>query len=117
MNNNGNWKLSGVSPALVISSGLVFLSNKKPKGLYLGDILEMIAEHPSRSYYCKVIPRRVTLREAIQDEQLDRLGEVRDTYSSIDLRLIEPEREFEKLPKSGRQLLENKYQSKARRIK
>lgn len=116
MSNNGQWKLSSVGPALVVSSGLVFLRGKKPKGLYLDDILEMIKEHPGRSYYCKVIPRRVTLGEALERNELESLGQVRDTYSSIDLMLLQPERDFEGLPKTGRQLLSKHYKSKPKEI-
>ena len=115
--NNGNWKLTVVSSALVISSGLIFLGNKKPKGLYIQDILEMINEHPQSKYYCKVIPRRVTLGEAIKNGQLDKLGEIKDTYSSVDFSLLNPEREFKKLPKTGGQLLNNKYESKPKKVK
>jgi len=118
MNNNGQCKLSSVSPALVVSSGLVFLRGKKPKGLHLEDILSMIKEHPGRSYYCKVLPRRVTLAEAIECGEIDRLGEVRDTYSSIDLNLLEPtDRIFNTLPRTGRQLLSKHYRSKPKTIR
>lgn len=117
MNNNGQWKLSSVSPALVVSSGLIFLRNKKPKGLHLDDILGMIKEHPGRSYYCKVIPRRVTLAEAVEYGELDKLGITRNTYSSIDLNLLKPEKEFEDLPRTGRQLLSKHYRSKSREVK
>ena len=116
-NNNGQWKLSSVSPALVVSSGLVFLRGKKPKGLYLDDILAMIKEHPNKSYYCKVIPRRITLGEALECDELKKLGQIRNTYSSIDLNLLSPEREFEKLPKTGQQLLSKHYKSKSKEIK
>lgn len=117
MNNNGQWKLASISPSLVVSSGLVFLRGKKPKGLYLDDILEMIKAHPGKSYYCKVIPRRVTLGEAIESRELEKLGQVRNTYSSIDLNLLQPERKFEDLPKTGQQLLSKHYKSKPKEIK
>lgn len=116
--NNGQWKLSSVSPALVVSSGLVFLKDKKPKGLYLDDILEMIKEHSDRNAYCKVIPRRMTLAEAIEYNEFSKLGVMRNTYSCIDLSLLEInlERVFEDLPRTGRQLLSRKYRSKPARV-
>jgi hypothetical protein len=112
-----NWKLNYKGKALVISSGSVFFADKKPKGLYLEDILDMIKQYPDDGYYYRVIPRKVTLGEALKLEGFDRLGEVRNTYSSVDLYMLDPEREFEELPSSGRELLSRVYNSKPKEVK
>lgn len=111
------WKLNYSGSALVISSGLVYLNNRKPKGLRLEEVLAMIEAEPEKSYYFKIKPRRVTLGEAVAHNELDRLGELRHYYSAIDLILLEPEREFSKLPKTGRELLSKHYRSKAKEVK
>jgi hypothetical protein len=72
----------------------------------------MISNNPEGRYYYKVIPRTVTLGEAMSYNKFEMLGKVRDTYSAIDLILLNPEREFERLPKTGKELIENKYKSR-----
>jgi len=111
---NGGWRLSYVGSALVVSSGLVFYANKKPKGLGLDDMLALIKEHPGTGYYEKRLQRRVTLGDALSQGRFDRLGKEVDMISSIDLVRLEHDRVFKKLPVSGSQLLRNKYQSEPR---
>ena len=112
-----NWKLNYKGKALIISSGTVFIRDKKPKGLYLDDALEMIKAKPEDSYYYKTISRRITLGEAVEFEGLEKLGEHRDTYSSSELIILDPEREFKKLPTTGEELLSQIYKSKPINIK
>jgi hypothetical protein len=116
LNNNGDWKLNGAYSTLVISSGLVYLANKKPKGLHLEEVLGMIKEHPHSSYYGKLIPRRVTLGDALTLGKFELLGQVIDKHSSLDLSLLDPDRNFSELPKTGYQLLNKHYRSKAKRL-
>ena len=111
----GQWRLSSVSPALVISSGLVFLRGKKPKGLTLEDVLEMIKKHPGKGYYERSVTRRVTLGDALVGEFAD-LGKEKEMFSSIDLYQAQHDREFSKVPETGRQLLGNHYKSKPRTV-
>lgn len=115
--NNGQWKLSSASPALVISSGLAYLANKKPKGLSLEEVLEMIREHPGQGYYEKKVMRTVTLGEALSSGKFEDLGKEKVMYSSIDLFGQKHDREFESLSQTGGQLLKGHYKSKPRRIK
>jgi len=56
---NGKWKLVGVYPALVVSSGNIFLGDRHPKGLYIDEVLGMIKAHPNDQYYGKKGKRRV----------------------------------------------------------
>lgn len=111
-----NWKLSYKGSALVVSSGLLFFKQKKPKGLYLSDVLKMIEADPEAQYYSKVNRRRVTLAEAVRDDDLDSLGEVRDFYSAINLIDIKTDRVFKDLPRTGGDLLKNKYSSEPKKV-
>ena len=113
---NGEWRESHVGLALVISSGLVFYANKKPKGLGLEDVLELIKEHPQMSYYEKRLRRRVTLGDALSQHKFNELGKERDMVSSIDLVRLEHDRVFVKTPQTGQQLLNKHYGSKPVRI-
>jgi len=116
LNNNGGWKFNGAYSTLVISSGLVYLANKKPKGLHLEEVLGMIKEHPHSSYYGKLIPRRVTLGDALTLDKFELLGQVIDKHSSIYLGSLEPDRNFGELPTTGYQLLNKHYKSRAKRL-
>lgn len=114
---NGEWKLNSITPAIIVSSGLVFYADKKPKGLGFEDVLEMIKKHPRVGYYEKRLKRRVTLADALALDRFEDLGQEVEMISSIDLIRIEHgDREFEKTPHSGEQLLNNHYKSKPRRI-
>lgn len=110
------WKLNYTGSALALSSGQVWLNSKHSKGLYLKDILEMIESKPNKSYYYREVEKRVTLGEALSSGRFEELGKIKKRYSSIDLNVVESDREFRKLPKTGKQLLSNKYQSKARKV-
>jgi len=113
---NGKWRLSYIGSALVVSSGLVFYANKKPKGLGLDDILELIKEHPMAGYYEKRLQRRVTLGDALSQDKFNKLGKQVDMVSSIDLVRLEHDRMFKGTPQTGQQLLSKRYSSKPVRI-
>jgi len=106
------WKLAYTGKALVVSSGLVYLAGKKPKGLVFDDVMELIREHPGVGYYEKIVKRRVTLGDALASERFNELGTEKDMYSSIDLLAMERDRNFPKTPQTGRQLLKGHYKSK-----
>lgn len=116
-NSNKEWRLSYEGSALVISSGLVFYADKKPKGIGLGDILDLIKEHPQSGYYEKRIRRRVTLGDALSQDRFNDLGKEVDMISSVDLVRLEHDRVFKKTPMTGRQLLSKKYRSKPKHVK
>jgi len=111
------WRLSEVTPALVISSGLVYMGTKKPKGLMLNEVLEMIREHPNQGYYEKKIVRRVTLGDALSQNKFSDLGKPRPMYTAIDLHRQEHDRVFKRLPQTGGQLLKRKFTSKPKVVK
>ena len=112
----GSWKLDSVSPALVISSGLLYLGGKHPKGLWLEDVLTMINLNPGHPYYERGTPRMVTLGEALTNKKFEELGMVKDFYSTIDLLSLEQERVFDKVPRTGGELLKNTYRSQPDKV-
>jgi len=109
---NGGWRLSYIGSALIVSSGLLYTKQTKPKGLTLDDILEMIKEHPRVGYYEKRLRRRVTLGDALSQDKFDKLGKEVDMVSNIDLVRLEHDRVFSKTPQTGQQLLSRHYKSK-----
>lgn len=111
----GQWKLAGISDCLSVSSGLCYMDDKKPKGLYLKDILEMIKEHPNINIYTKTLKKVVTLGDAL-NSNFEQLGEYRDTYSTLNLITLQHDRVFRKAPLTGNQLLKNIYESEARHV-
>ncbi|KKN45082.1 hypothetical protein LCGC14_0686640 [marine sediment metagenome] len=111
-NVDGLWSLSGTAPALVLSSGLLFQGNKRPKGLTYDRVTAMIKDHPKLSFYEAKIARRVTLGQAIQSGRLQEIGTFRDMFSSIDFNLQEHDRIFQELPATGGQAMSNHYSSK-----
>jgi len=114
---NGGWRLSYIGSALIVSSGLLFTKQTKPKGLTLDDILELIKEHPRAGYYEKRLRRRVTLGDALSQDKFHELGREIDMVSSIDFLRMEHDRVFNKTPQTGQQLLNRHYSSKPMRIK
>lgn len=112
----GCWRLSSETPALIVSSGMVYLKQRKPKGLYLEQVLEMIKEHPRKGYYEQAIPRVVTLGDAMRLGRLDDIGKTKMMYSTIDLYRIKRERLFRGFPMQGDHLLNKHYKSKPRKI-
>jgi hypothetical protein len=112
---NDQWKLAYEGQALMVSSGLVYTRQTKPKGLHLEDVVEMITEHPRRSYYQRTLRRRLTLGDALAQSRLKDLGKDMDFNVSVNLIAPVHDRDFEKLPNTGGQLLRNKYRSKPRR--
>jgi hypothetical protein len=106
----GQWKLAGISDCLSISSGLVYMDDKKPKGLSLQDILSLIEEHPQKNIYTKTFKKVVTLGDALNSKFED-LGKIRDTFSTINLITMQHDRVFNDLPLTGGQLMKNIYKS------
>lgn len=106
------WRLAYEGEALIISSGLVYTALTKPKGLHLADVLQMIREHPRQPYYEKKIKRRLTLGDSLAQHRLGDIGKEFEFSVSINLLNAEHDRIFEKLPRTGQQLLNRKYTSK-----
>lgn len=113
----GSWRLNPESPALVISPGLVYYGNKKPKGLTYDMVMELIKSNPDTPYYELELPRRVTLSEAIEMGDLELVGEIRDFHQSLDLVSINVDRDYKRLPRTGKELISKIYESEPLKIK
>lgn len=109
------WKGRDTS-ALVFSSGQLFEGNKRPHGLNLTEILEMMTQKPREGYYQKLIDQRVTLGNALERDKFKDLGKVLPSFTSLDFYKVSHDRDFDKLPMTGKQLLDKRYKSKARRV-
>ena len=109
----GCWREENIGATLVMSSGRVYHGNKKPQGLNYDQIVKLINDKPNESYYTMGLMRPQTLAESIQINDFDGLGRMKDTDSSFDLNLlkIDQDRLFKKFPKTGKELLTNKYTS------
>lgn len=105
------WRLSHTGEVLIISSGLVYTKTTRPKGLTLPIIKSMIAEHPDKSYYSTKLRRRLTLGDALAQNKLEEVGTIVELNSNIHLVNMARGRTFKKFPKTGKQLLSNKYKS------
>jgi hypothetical protein len=110
----GKWKLLPAQPVIVLSPELAFTGNKKQKGMDYAKLRTLICKHPRSSVYedC-TIKKRITLFEAMRDHELAKLGEMTTRSSRIDLIMLGQNqiRNFHTFPRTGEQLIENKYGS------
>ena len=79
-------------------------------------MLTMINLNPGHPYYERGTPRMVTLGEALTNKKFEELGMVKDFYSTIDLLSLEQERVFDKVPRTGGELLKNTYRSQPDKV-
>lgn len=80
----GEWRVSNPSEALVLSNSYCWYGDKKPSGVTISEILADVRAHPSAHNWLGV------------------------TLKALDL-----DRQFDKLPKNGQELLERVFESKA----
>jgi hypothetical protein len=113
MNNQPKWTLSEQGSALVIGSGLLFFKDKKPQGINYETIMQSIKNSPNSDLYQVIHKRRLTLGKAIDMNMLDKLGEMIEFSTTINVHTIIHDRDFEDLPQTGKELLNNKFESKA----
>ncbi len=111
----GSWRCNGSQPTIVASPYKVYCQDRKPGHLTYDHIVEMVREHPQYKYYDRTIKYRTTLRQAIQQGDISRVGELDDLPAHLDLVALtrEQNRVFNKMPKTGQALLSGKYQSEA----
>jgi hypothetical protein len=116
----GQWRLTDVGPAIAESSGNVFHADKRPHGITYEALLSAIEAKPNKSYYDIKALRFVTLNDIIESKaEWKQLGHKKEfATSSIDLvKLLAmqktgaTDRVYEKIPQTGRELLENTYSS------
>ena len=80
----GEWRVNPDSPAVVLSSAMQWVGEKKPGGVDVCQMLDAIKSHPMSK-----------------------------AWHGIALRFLEEDREFDDMPKNGNDLLNNVYDSKA----
>jgi hypothetical protein len=111
----GDWRLvNACEPLIVLSRGLVYRPDKKPKSLYYDDVVKLIEAKPKASYYSKDIERIITLQDVAEGTYpINMIGKEKIFKTSFDLNLIgsESDRIYPKLPKNGSDLLNNIYDS------
>ena len=109
----GQWRNNGSYPTIIHSSHRIYVGDKRPYHITYDDVVRMIDEHPNTERYSKQADHRITLREAVEGGDIGRVGEVVELPVLFDLIRMENQqnRQFDKFPATGRQLLENKYTS------
>jgi hypothetical protein len=126
MNGMGSWKLSGVSPAIVISSGVVAVGSKDKDqiadfSLRYWELKKMIENNPKAKVYTLKKITYMGLIRAVHDNRLDELGNIIEETRSIDCVKEDNKRDYKltrhtKLAKCGGDLLKRTWRSKPRDI-
>lgn len=112
INNQPKWSLSEEGSCLCIGSGLLFFSNKKPQGINYEEIMQMIKANPNNDCYVKSHRRTMTLGKALELNAVDKLGQQVVFTTTINIHTIIRDRDFEDWPQTGKELLEDIYESK-----
>jgi hypothetical protein len=115
----GKWRLLQPQATIVLSPELVLAGDKHPNGIYYPKLRAMICRHPKSILYMdNTVKKRVTLFEAVRDNNLQNLGKMTTRSARIDLTMLAQAqiRNFPKFPRTGEQLIENKYTSSPIRI-
>ena len=112
------WKLSETGPTLVMSRNHAWLGTKRPEGLQLGQVMQLIGlGHKARnSLWVHKFNRQATLGDCMQRGDLGLLGETIECQSTLHVKQ-DHNRVFAKGPKTGRDLLTHRYRSKPFEIK
>ena len=109
----GTWRNNGTSETVIHSGHKVYCDDKRPYQLGLAEVKSLIAEHPNVERYSAKARRYTTIQDALEAGDVNKVGEYSELPVYLDLvRLdLQQTQMFPELPKSGRELLENKYYS------
>ena len=110
----GKWRQVESQSTIVLSPELVFQGSKHPNGMTYGSLRVNICQHPKTSVYeDHTVQRRVTLFEAVRDNQLKMLGKSTPRAARVDLMLLagSQTRNFPTFPRNGQQLIDGKFNS------
>ena len=110
----GKWRQVDSQATIVLSPELVFQGSRHPNGLTYGSLRVSICQHPKKSLFeDHTVRRRVTLFEAVRDNNLQRLGESTPRAARVDLMLLagSQSRNFSEFPRNGEQLIDGKFVS------
>lgn len=107
----GAWKFSGDGECIILSPGVIYSGEHKPGGLYYKDVVDLITKSPNESYYATKKTRHLTLGEAIDMGHLDKVGELMEFQTSVDLMdaRLRQDLRFDDFPQNGKELLGKKY--------
>jgi hypothetical protein len=104
------WRSSYTGPALILSTGRIFLGKRHPGGLTYHDAVSMVRSDPGNCAWHATETRRMTLAEAVTANAIDKLGTPIETTQSLHL-FPSHRRYFKKTPSTGTDLLSNHYTS------
>jgi hypothetical protein len=110
----GKWRQVESQSTIVLSPELVFQGSKHPNGMTYSSLRVNICQHPKTSVYeDHTVQRRVTLFEAVRDNQLKMLGKSTPRAARVDLMLLagSQTRNFPTFPRNGQQLIDGKFNS------
>ena len=112
-NGVGKWRCNGAFPTLVASPNIVLARDKRPQHYTHDMLMDEIKSHPSQAYYGMEVDHRTTLGQAIEWGDITKVGEVITLPAHLDLFSIprQQNRKYDKLPRTGKQLLSRVYQS------
>ena len=113
-NGMGTWINKGTSPTMIAGPYNILSRNTRPHRMTYADLEKMVKEHPGQQQYGLKVKHRITMVQAIRNyNDLSRTGEVIDLPTSIDLVTLNEQqnRHYTRLPRTGRQLLNNQYSS------
>jgi len=112
-NGLGAWRCNGDYPTIVVSPRKVYCQDKKPYRVSYSDIVAMTNDHPQSERYAKKVDRHITLAQAKSMGDIYRVGEYAVVPARFDLMGLVKEqcRVFPRLPKTGDQLVSNRYNS------
>jgi hypothetical protein len=110
----GSWRNNGSQPTIIHSGHKVYVGDKRPYKISYSDVAQLVSDHPNIERYSKNGIRRITLMEAVEQENVSRVGELVDMPTYFDLIVLDMQqtRLFDVLPATGSELLENKYSSR-----
>jgi len=113
-NGLGKWRFEGVSPALVLGTGVYFHGDKRPSGICYDEAIGMIGKHPDAVEWSKMVKSKVGLGDAL-DEKGD-MGKSVMRPQGFGIK-HHHDRKFEEMLGNGEQLLNKVYKSGAYSMK
>jgi hypothetical protein len=111
----GSWRCNGSFATISASPYKIYCGDKKPGHLTYEMVTDMVREHPLSQYYGTKVKHRMTMRQALSEGDISRVGEMVDMPAHLDMVSLQREqnRVYKKMPQTGISLLNNTYQSEA----
>jgi hypothetical protein len=108
---NLGWKFAECGPTLCLSSHHSWMGDRRPEGLLLRDIIDLLKSKPKATMWAVTHSRKATLGDCMVRGNLSLLGQKIDVPMTVHLQQ-EHNRIFRPAPKTGRDLLSKKFRSK-----